>query len=415
MNRARLILAIILTYVIFAMLLNSVGTLILMSQQALGASMEQASFLDGFKDVTIAVVAFIATSLLPRLGYRHSMMLGLGLVTLACVAMPIANAYWMVQVMLVAVGAGFALAKMAIYSSIGLITEGKKAHASLMNFVEGCFMLGVLAWPWILAQFVQRQSDAADPIWLNVYWYLAAACVITIVLLATTRIDEHQVRARTSSPIADLIRLLALPLVVVFLVSAFLSVLIEQGINTWLPSFNHDVLHLSTVVSLQITSLFAAATAVGRLGAGLILRYLPWHWLLASCLLAMAALILVAMPMAAQAPLSGAERWTQAPAAAFVLPLIGLFMAPIYPAINSAILSALPVTRHAAMTGLIVLFSALGGTTGSLMTGQLFARFDGPTAFYLLLAPMALLLIGVMVLHRHISAAPALVTRVSTS
>ena len=36
------------------------------------------------------------------------------------------------------------------------------------------------------------------------------------------------------------------------------------------------------------------------------------------------------------------------------------------------------------MTGLIVVFSALGGTTGSFITGQLFAHFDGALAFYLL-------------------------------
>jgi fucose permease len=75
-------------------------------------------------------------------------------------------------------------------------------------------------------------------------------------------------------------------------------------------------------------------------------------------------------------------------------------MAPIYPAINSVVLSALPKSRHAAMTGLIVVFSALGGTTGSFITGQLFAHFDGSRAFYLLLLPMALLLVSLTLLDR---------------
>lgn len=55
-------------------------------------------------------------------------------------------------------------------------------------------------------------------------------------------------------------------------------------------------------------------------------------------------------------------------------------------------LSALPKTEHAAMTGLLVVFSALGGTTGSYITGQVFAAFDGQTAFYLSILPMGLLL-----------------------
>src|SRR3546814_14919016 len=84
--------------------------------------------------------------------------------------------------------------------------------------------------------------------------------------------------------------------------------------------------------------------------------------------------------------------WLSAPLAAYILPLVGLFLAPIYPAINSAMLSSLPKPDHAAMTGLRVVFSALGGTTGSFITGQVFAAFDGQTAFYLSIAPMGLLL-----------------------
>jgi hypothetical protein len=45
------------------------------------------------------------------------------------------------------------------------------------------------------------------------------------------------------------------------------------------------------------------------------------------------------------------------------------------------------------MTGLIVIFSALGGTTGSIITGFLFGRLDGITAFYLVLIPIGLLLL----------------------
>jgi len=69
-------------------------------------------------------------------------------------------------------------------------------------------------------------------------------------------------------------------------------------------------------------------------------------------------------------------------------------------------LTALPKTDHAAMTGLLVVFSALGGTTGSFITGQVFARFDGQTAFYLSLLPMAVLLLSLTAFKRLSSAAP---------
>ncbi len=402
-QRQRMILAMILTYMIFAVLLNSVGTLILMSQKALGASKEATSVLDAFKDLPIAVVAFLVASLLPRLGYRRGMILGLGLVTVACLLMPATNTFWMVKVMLATVGVAFALVKVAVYSSIGLLTDDKQGHASLTSVIEGCFMVGVLAGPWLFGIFIDSQTAPTDRVWLDIFLWLAVACVAVIALLATTRMDEDAARdnhaaARSS---ADMFKLVALPMVVVFLVSAFLYVLIEQGINTWLPTFNADVLHLSTVTSVQLASLFAAATAVGRLGAGLVLRFMPWHWLLIVCVLAMATLVMVVLPMAAHAQPPAQDGWRHAPLVAFVFPLLGLFMAPIYPAINSVVLSALPKARHAAMTGLIVVFSALGGTTGSFITGQVFARLGGQTAFYLSLAPMAVLLVAIVLLKRQ--------------
>ena len=405
MNRTRMILAMVLTYVIFAVLLNSVGTLILMSQKALGASKEASSILDAFKDLPIAVVAFLVASLLPRLGYRKGMMLGLALVAVACAAMPLANTFWMVKLMLAAVGVAFAVVKVSVYSSIGLLTDDKRGHASLTSFIEGCFMLGVLAGPWLFSVFIHRQQAPADPAWLGVYWWLAAACVAVIALLGVSRMDEsaasdgHDV----AQSYADMFKLIAMPLVIVFLAAAFLYVLVEQGINTWLPTFNADILHLSTATSVQLGSLFAASTALGRLGAGLVLRYLPWHWLLVICLLATAALVLLVLPLAANSPPPAADGWRHAPSVAFLFPLIGLFMAPIYPSINSVVLSALPKARHAAMTGLIVVFSALGGTTGSFITGQVFAKFGGQTAFYLSRLPLSLLLLAVLLLRQQSS------------
>jgi fucose permease len=87
--------------------------------------------------------------------------------------------------------------------------------------------------------------------------------------------------------------------------------------------------------------------------------------------------------------------------------MIGLFLGPIYPAINSVVLSTLPTEKHSTMTGLIVIFSALGGTLGSFVTGRLFGYVGGQFAFYLSLAPMTLLLAALFLLQRTLSRRPA--------
>lgn len=54
------------------------------------------------------------------------------------------------------------------------------------------------------------------------------------------------------------------------------------------------------------------------------------------------------------------------------------------------------------MTGLIVLFSALGGTTGSMITGFVFSVFNGQTAFYFTLLPIAVIIIMLKLLRNFV-------------
>ena len=185
-----------------------------------------------------------------------------------------------------------------------------------------------------------------------------------------------------------MLKLVYQPLVLVFVLSIFLYVLIEQGIGTWLPTFNREVLGLNIEVSVQMTSIFAAGLALGRLAAGQVLKTVSWFSLLLACLICMSVLILAVVPLAQDYTSEAVTSWTQAPLVAFLLPLIGFFMAPVYPVINSVMLSSLAKSEQASMTGLIVVFSALGGTTGSLITGNVFQYFGGQTAFYFTLVPM---------------------------
>ena len=68
---------------------------------------------------------------------------------------------------------------------------------------------------------------------------------------------------------------------------------------------------------------------------------------------------------------------------------------------NSVILSALPTHQHGSMAGLIVVFSALGGTTGSIITGFLFEAVGGEKAFYFSLLPIAAVLFTLYLFNRR--------------
>jgi len=56
-----------LNYFVFAILLNSVGTVILQVQQNFGVSESAASTLEAFKDLSIAAVSFLISSYIVRI------------------------------------------------------------------------------------------------------------------------------------------------------------------------------------------------------------------------------------------------------------------------------------------------------------------------------------------------------------
>jgi len=404
MNRFRMIAALALIYMVFAILLNSVGTVILQSIYTFGIDKPQASLLELFKDLPIAVTSFLVASFLPLLGYRRAMMIALGIVACACVLMPLYPSFRTTELLFTCVGVSFALTKVAVYSSIGLLANDRSEHGRLTNTIEGLFMIGVLFGGWLFSAFVDREQPT-DPSWLNVYWVLAVICVLVILLLATSRLDESAARTEeTKSMRGSLLEMLHLflrPLVYVFLTSAFLYVLIEQSFSTWLPTFNNEILKLPNAMSIQLATILAGASAIGRIAAGQLLRRMRWYTLLNVCVLGMGLLVMLTLPLAQGVVERANAGWLNAPAAAYLIPLIGVLMAPIYPVINSVALSSLPKPSHAAMTGLIVIFSALGGTLGSRITAIVFSRFDGIHAFYFSLVPMLLILVTLFFFKRE--------------
>lgn len=403
MHNWKIKLSLFLNYFVFAILLNSVGTVILQVQNNYGITQGSASVLEAFKDLSIAIVSFLVASYIARIGYKRSMLLALALVIIACLMMPFIGGFAMTKVLFAVTGASFALIKVSVFATIGLVTSNKKDHASFMNFIESFFMIGILTGYFIFSAFVDS-SNPTSTSWLKVYYLLAGISAVAFLLLLSAPLDESSVKSTETKPLSqdfiDMFKLAIRPLVLVFIVSAFFYVLIEQSIMSWLPTFNSQVLHLSTALSIQMASILAASTAIGRFTAGVVLRKIHWLLVLVVCLTLAAILVLLVIPLASNLNVTSINSWTDAPFVAFIFPVIGLLLAPVYPAINSVILSSLPPRQHGPMSGLIVIFSALGGTTGSIITGHIFQAYGGQTAFYFSLVPISILIISLLFFNR---------------
>lgn len=394
--------ALFLNYFVFAILLNSVGTVILQMQQSFGISKSSASVLEGFKDLPIAICSFILASFLPKIGIKNSMLIGLFLVSCMCFVMPFTNDFWFFKLLFTIVGISFALIKISAFTSIGLITETDKEHASFMGFLEGFFMVGVLAGNVLFSLFIDDHNPKSTQ-WLNVYWVLGAMSALSFLFLFFSKLNDSEARSEKTDLWGDLknsISLFSYKKVLFFLLCAFLFVLVEQSFQTWTPTFYKEILKLPTSMSIQAGAVLAGAFALGRFLSGFFSKKFSWIYVVSFCVIGFAVSIILVLPLTHTIQIDKGTNWFNAPPVMYLFPLMGVLLAPIYPSINSVILASIPKYLHSSMSGLIVVFSAIGGTVGSMITGFVFQEFSGQQAFYLSLIPLSLLFISAIFMNK---------------
>ena len=387
-----------INFFVYAILLNSVGIVILKSINNYGVSEVQASTLELFKDMPVAIVSFLIASFVPRIGYKKIMVIALSITSLGLLQMWAGNSFISSQILFAIVGSSFALIKVAVYGSIGQVTSGEKEHNSLMSSVEGTFMFGIALAYFLFPAFNSETDPSA---WLNVYLLLTGLVLVAVAFLARIpELPKEENSTRLSEEFSAMLGLITKLLVIVFVFSAFLYVMVEQGIMTWLPTFNEKVLALSESNSIRMASILAITLGLGRILGGQLSERFHWTLVISGAIIGAMLMVAFVLPQALDREVSeDAAMIFGLPVLAFIFPLVGLFIAPIYPLLNSVVLSALPKKMHSPMTGLIVLFSATGGTLGSRITAYFFERLGGG-AFYFTLVPMTLLLIAVFVLRR---------------
>lgn len=406
MSNFKIKLSLFLNYFVFAILLNSVGILIQKSQNRYQVDEVTASSLEAFKDLSIAFVSFLVGSFLPRLGYKKGMLIALVIVFAGCLGMYWGNSFTAVRILFACVGIAFAIVKVSVYSLVGLVTNTEKQHESLLSSIESLFMIGIAAG---FVAFPFFYSDTDPDAWLRIYLVLAGLVALSFfVLLFSDFTLNYEIPGKSiGEDFREMIKLLKRPMVLVFALSAFMYVMTEQGIMSWTPTFNEKVLLLPEKISIYMTVILFLSVALGRYISARLVKKISWYAILTFCLIGAACMVLFVLPQTQNIQPRKIESLRDVPVIAFVFPLIGLFFAPIYPLVNSFVLSNTEKVLHSPMASLLVFFSAIGGTFGSRLVGYLFKHTGGQKAFYFSLIPLTMLLLCLFFFYRIQKKRPA--------
>ena len=387
-----------INYFVFAALLNSVGILVERSQEVYNVTKAQAAILEPFKDLSIAFVAFLVGSFLPKIGYKRAMLISLAMVFFGCLGMYFGDSFWTVKLLFAMTGMGFAIVKVSVFALISYVTESKKEHSSFMSLIETVFMLGII---FMYVVFPLFYSDSNPKAWLNGYLLMAILILISFVIILFSKFDiETSASNSISEDLKTMFSLFLKPLIWVFMTFAFFYVMTEQGIMTWLPTFNKETLSLGPKLGSQMAVLLMVAIATGRFVTGILAKKIKWIYISSISVVLAIVLVLMVLPLAKNVVPREINSIADLPVVSYLFPLIGLFLAPLYPLVNSTMLTSTDKSHQSALAGLLTFFSAIGGTVGSLLVGNLFDTLGGDSVFYLSLIPFALIFISLFMINR---------------
>lgn len=381
---SRISLPLKLTFLIFSMVLNCMGIVILQLSEA-NITYEKLGFLESFKDLPIAFISLFAVNFISKTGTKRALISALIIVGICSCLLPFVEDFWFYKVWFAIIGTCFAVGKICVFGIIRNNISDEKSLAKMMNSVEASFMIGIFivntGFGWLI-------SSRYSGYWKFGFLSISVLCAVTIFLFSKLNISETQ-KTDSKNLISEL-SVFVKPATVVFLFVIFFIVFVEQGFNSWLPSFYKNHLNVNSFFALQATSFLALFSYAGRtLTANIIQRFsLSRYYIL--CLFLIIGVLMIIL---------GIQYFDSVNSSIilFLFPVIGLFLAPLYPVINSKMIAQIDKEKINLFTSLIVIFSSLGSSLSSIIMAVLFEkRLLNYYPMYILLAVCVLFTVSLI-------------------
>jgi fucose permease len=366
-------------FAMFAMTTDSVGLIIPEIVKTFQLTLTAAGTFQYATMAGIAVAGLCLGTLADRLGRRRTIVIGLTAFAAASFLFAVGKTFLFFVVLMGLSGLAIGVFKTGALALVGDISTSTTDHTSIMNTVEGFFGVGSIVGPAVLAYLL-----AHGVAWQWLYVIAGTMCVVLIVTALSVTYPT------STSPVAPLgartgtIEAVKNPYVLAFSAGVFLYVGVEAAIYVWMPTLFASYRGHATWLAAYGISIFFALRAAGRfLGAWMLMR---WRWHAAVAVLSGAILACFALSVA------GGVEW-----AVYLLPASGLFMAVIYPTLNSKGISCVPKNEHGAAAGVILFFTCLSAVTAPLAMGAL-SDVTGQIAygFWLATGLAALLFAGLL-------------------
>ena len=205
-------------------------------------------------------------------------------------------------------------------------------------------------------------SSQYHHLWKMGFWAIGILALFTFFLLLTTKLDEIKSK-ETNHKGFRFFNVFENRAILFLLLILFLIVFIEQSFNSWLPAFHKLNVSQNSFLSLQLTAFLALLSFISRYVTGKIINKFSLSKYIGFCLVS----LLLFLSLSQLLLFFGHKNF-----AAYLLPLCGLFTAPLFPIYSSTILKKTEKDQLSSSLSMIMVFSSIGSSLGSIYMSFIF-------------------------------------------
>ena len=343
-----------LTYMmffVFAMTSDAVGVIIPELIKTYDLSLTQASAFHYIPMIFIAISGLFLGYLADKLGRKITIVIGLCLFSIACFLFALGSSFLYFLCLLAVVGLAIGLFKTGALALIGDISQSSKEHTVTMNNVEGFFGVGAIVGPAIVSYLLTSGVS-----WTYLYFAAGALCVLLCLSAWKTEYPVKQKQVHEPISLKASLKLMKDPYAAGFSLAIGLYVATEVAIYVWMPTLLLDYEGSFVWLATYALTIFFVLRAGGRFFGAWMLKHFKWQHVIFWFSLAVFLCYL-------GTAIYGVK------AAVILLPLSGLFMSIIYPTLNSKGISCFSLSKHGAVAGVLLFFTAFSAAVAPLLMG----------------------------------------------
>jgi fucose permease len=314
-----LILAAVVAIFVYGMIAAMLGTILPDLSSRFHLTPRQNGAIAFAQALGLMLASLAVGPLLDDFGKKAGLILGLGLIGLALSLLPKSSGYHGIVFLLFLLGCGGGI---VVTGANALMSDVGEAHRAIaLNLVNIFFGLGGLATPFISGNLFQRN-------WVRLCYTIAALTLVTLVIQVAAHMPPPTGAGRFI--FADAGPVLGRPILFLLGFLLFLYVGCEVGVWNWLV--RHLIVQgIPESRALNILSLgFALGLLIGRVAASFVLIRVPPIYITLAASVAMAVTTFLLL------------RTSKPNAAAALVFLAGLSMAPVFPTTLAIVGDAFP-------------------------------------------------------------------------